>query len=499
MGTTPGTALEAPPETPGAPLPVGGEQPQEAQPVETPAPPSVSEALGAAADATEATFEDEPEVPETPLEAKAGEEASEAETPEAAKAPETTPPEEPEELTFADETPEPSGDVEPLRALFATGDPNLDDPKTADAIRGAFLKTKSGQNKLLHFQASQKLAEPSNDDGSGGIGYSPDFEDIKGMYEAREDLSRLESDFEDPSRVENERPVGENWLDHWFSPQDDGNLRPGADKIITAMPQFLAQNHPQLHRHVGNIYGMALAAQFLDEARGERDETTRESLAYMGKNIRAYFDGKNGAVPTTTPGASNPEMDRLRYERDQAVQHADGVDKSNRMVYENQVLNSLTDATRADVEEGFKSLKGQYSEYDFDKITSGIADDVYAELNKDPYYAEGLAARIANSYDHGGMNSLAGAQTEHRARRREVIKRIWRDRRTGIPKTNSEVLAESKQRHDQLQNSQEAGDLAPGGKASPRMSVVERAKGETQEQHINRAFDRANAQTYGGR
>ncbi len=498
MGITPGTALEAPPETPGAPLPPGGE-PQEAQPVERPAPPSIHDALGAAADATEATFKDEPKAPEAALEGKTGEETPGDETPVTTETPsETPPPEEPEELTFVDETPEPSGDVEPLRALFATGDPNLDDPKTADAIRGAFLKTKSGQNKLLHFQASAQLAEPSNDDGSGGIGYSPGFEDIKGMYEAREDLSRLESDFEDPVRVENGYPVGENWLNHWFEPQEDGNLRSGAEKIITAMPQYLAQNHPQLHRHVGGSYAMALAAQFLDEARGERDETTRTSLEYMGRNIKAYFDGKNGAVPTTPPGASDPEKDQLRYERDQAVLHADGVDQSNRIAYEDQVLNSLTDATRADVEEGFKAIKGQYSDYDFGKITSGIVDDVLVELNQDLNYAEGLAARIANSYNRGGMNSLAGAQNEHQARRRVVIKRIWRDRRTGISKTNSEVLVESNKRHGQLQTSQEAGDLAPGGKASPRMSVVERAENETQEQHLNRAFDRANAQTFGG-
>ena len=390
--------------------------------------------------------------------------------------------------------------MEPLRALFATGDPNLDDPKTADAIRGAFLKTKSGQNKLLHFQASQKLAEPSNDDGSGGIGYSPGFEDIKGMYEAREDLSRLESDFEDPSRMEGEHPVGENWLDHWFSPQDDGNLRPGADRIITAMPQYLAQNHPHLHRHVGTVYARALSAELLDAARGERDETTRKSFEYMGRNIKAYLDGKNGTAPATPPGAPNPEVERANYERDQAVQYANGLDQSNRVAYENQALGTLTDATRVDVEEGFKSLRGQYSDYDFGKITSGVVDDVLEALNQDdPYYAEGLAARIANSYDHGGMNTLAGAQNEHRARRREIIKRIWRDRRTGVPKTDGEVLAESNQRHAQLQTGQEAGDLAPGGKASPRMSVVERAKDETQEQHLDRAFDRATGLTFGGR
>ena len=496
MGTTPGTALEAPPETPGLPA---GEEPQEAQPVQSPAPPSIHEALGAAADATEATFKDEPEAPvaplEAPLEAEAKLETPETEVP---KAPETPPPAEPEELTFADEAPEPSGDVEPLRAIFATGDPNLDDPKTADAIRGAFLKTKSGQNKLVHFQASQKLAEPSNEDGSGGIGFSPGFEEIKGMHEAREDLSRLESDFEDPSRLEDGSPVGTNWMEHWFSPQEDGNLRPGADQIIKAIPQFLAQNNPRLHDQIGTNYVLNYAAQLLDEARGERDETTQKAKDYVGRQLKTLL-GQNGQPSSTPPGASDPEMDRLRYERDQAVQHADGIDQSNRVAYEDQILNSLTDATRNDVEEGFKSLKGQYSDYDFDKISSGIVDDVLAELNKDLYYAEGLAARIANSYDRGGMNSLAGAQDEHKARRREVIKRIYRDHRTGIPRTDSEILAESQQRHDQLQTSQEAGDLAPGGKASPRMSVVARAENETQEQHLNRAFDRATGLTFGGR
>lgn len=505
---TPGAPPQPPdpPQQPGEGTPDQGtpdraQEPAQDAPQDKPWDDRLSSALDEAAEESageETEQPEESETPETPAQAKEGEE-KEGETEKTAQADDSETSETPdEEFTWDDEESEEKAAYPELRSL-TTGDPEIDkNPKAADAIRRAFMQTEAGRRKLEHWHGLEELGKPEDE---GGIGYIPEPSEIRQLHADAQVVKEMHDDLRAAAQGDTQA-VSKFW-EHFIEPEDENSdrLDPSGVAVVSGLPRVLAERYPGLHNQIGTNYVLGFAQQLLEQAAVGRDlhnrpadENTVNGYKSAAAWLKFALEGDQGQDPRATSGRADPEAERIRHENEELRNRLQNTEMTQREAYEHGLISTIDEQIRSDVERRFGSLKDALGDYAYDATVNTLVLDVKDAIEDHVIRQTAQAADEAWKAG-GGINDIQPALERHRRAARSVIDRLWRERSATLPKTAKSVVADSENRHDQLRRAESNGDVSAGGKASPRVDTVARKEGESFEDAYNRAFTEATEAT----
>lgn len=293
-----------------------------------------------------------------------------------------------------------------------------------ERLLSSILKLPRGQRMAQAFKATQELGKPIEE---GGIGISPNVDQIKSWFSSHAQLTDLNYQLESGDRA-----AISSALQGIFTTPDPStgqlSLRPGIETVLPGIYNEIAtvaqaSGHPELyHSAVRPIHDAKFGAlvdhikdNFPGGEEGSEAQRARDAAIWAIKKVVAPFYGHQVTDDHFTVRQADPAMRVVEENKqlrqrlaNQQTQQVEGAWEG----FLDQVASTQIPRLNSYIDQSLNPIKTQFPGPVYETLTNQFRSNVLTALSSDPHYlreANPILNRIrqSNQFLNGGAVELA--------------------------------------------------------------------------------------------
>lgn len=356
----------------------------------------------------------------------------------------------------------------------------LDEPDK-ERVWGLILQTSRGRRALEQWKEYRDIEKPFTE---GGLGFKPSIDDLREMVQTKIAWEDMAEDFNsgDPNRVA-------DFLSFWLGPDQEGQLKPGAEHAATNLPGLLASSpatvplynvmaHQFLNNYANYLYQMG--EQESDKDKKEWAINTARGLDWHlnGTWRKDSGTGKPTPAETSRPNGTDPRLMEEIRRRDEEIRR---LRESQNSSFTTSLNSEIDNIIGRGVDEALAVVQKVYPEPVYNAVRADFLKQVRSHVESQPMFQREHARLQQQAFQSGDPMDREAVLNRYRQQAGAAIKRHRQQFLRTLKNTSAEQRQESDKRRQILEQSQnKVGPVAAGQPVSGQAEVqLDRQPGES--------------------